>query len=197
MIMYKRLMICLCICFVLCSASVLAQKDIAVLNSSKAQIAQRVTPGSIVAGPSTLPDFNITSASVTGQPMRVQDLLFIPLQITVKNLGRSTSQEFNVGAQGRAIDGNAYGFLYFVPGENQMPDPRYGVSVMGLAGGASKTFNGFLILRAQPINQALNIGTRYQITAMVDYNLDPDSFGYAWGVKESNENNNQLIINYP
>jgi hypothetical protein len=129
--------------------------------------------------------------------MKVQDLLFIPLQITVKNLGGSTSEEFNVGAQGRAIDGNAYGYLYFVAGQAQMPDPRNGVSVMGLGAGASRTFNGYLILRAQPTNQALNIGTRYQITAMVDYNLDPDSFGYAWGVKESNENNNQLIISYP
>lgn len=196
--MYKRFMICLCICLFVCSASVLAQKNIATDKQlDAAQTVQRVTPGSIAAGASLLPDFNITSASVTGQPTRVSDLLFIPLQITVRNLGGNTNEEFNVGAQGRAIDGNAYGFLYFVPGENQMPDPRYGVSVNGLAAGASKTFNGFLILRAQPINQALNVGTTYQITAMVDYNLDPDSFGYAWGVKESNENNNQRIINYP
>jgi len=144
-----------------------------------------------------MPDLTITSASVTSAPIRSGDLLFIPLQITALNQGGITTEEFNVGAEGRAIDGNAYGFIYIVPGENPMPDPRYGVDVRGLAAGASKTFDGLLVLRSQPTNQALNPGTRYTITAMVDYNKDPDQFGYAWGVKESNEDNNQLVVNYP
>ncbi|MFB3765975.1 MAG: hypothetical protein ACE14P_12120 [Methanotrichaceae archaeon] len=196
--MNKRLILCLGICIILCSASVLAQKA-NVKSPDIVQASQNLNPASAVSNLARvqMPDLTVTSASVTGQPVKVQDLLMVPLQITVRNSGGSTTADFNVGAQGRAVDGNAYGYLYYVPGENQMADPRSGVLVNGLAGGASKTFNGFLIMRAQPINQPLNIGTRYQITAMVDYNLDPDSFGYTWGVKESNENNNQLVINYP
>jgi hypothetical protein len=159
------------------------------------------SPYSTVAGmagaTARMPDLTVTSARVTAAPWSYGDLLFIPLQITVKNQGASTNQEFNVGGTGIAVDGNAYGFVYIVPGENHMSDPRYGVSVMGLAGGASKTFNGFLILRPQPITQSLNPGTSYEITTEVDYNHDPDEFGYEWGVKESNEENNGLVIYYP
>lgn len=199
--MYKSLAICLCLCLVLCSTPVLAQKSntqMMEMQKASSSISGPYTTGAGMAGATArMPDLTITSAQVTAAPWSYGDLLFIPLQITMMNQGASTSQEFNVGATGRAVDGNAYGFIYTVPGENHMPDPRYGVSVMGLARGASKTFNGILILRPQPITQPLNPGSRYEITAEVDYNHDPDQFGYAWGVKESNEENNMLVINYP
>jgi hypothetical protein len=197
--MHKMLAICLGICLILCSAPAFADKANTMSEAVKAQ-PSGLTPSAVAGTSGTIarmPDLTITSASVTSAPIRQGDLLFIPLQITVLNQGGSTTQDFNVGAEGRATDGNAYGFIYIVPGENHMPDPRYGVDVMGLSAGASKTYNGLLVLRSQPINQPLNPGTRYSITAMVDYNKDPDQFGYAWGVKESNENNNQLVINYP
>ena len=197
--MYKILTICLSL-LILCSVPAMAEK-------STAQSADIVkAPATIVAPSATasagsalarLPDLIVTSANVTSAPWSYGDLMFIPLQISVKNQGGSTTQEFNVGATGRSVDGNAYGFIFIAPGQNHMPDPRYGVSVMGLVASASKTFNGILILRPQPITQTLNAGTRYQITAEVDYNHDPDSSSYSWGVSESNENNNQLVINYP
>ena len=43
----------------------------------------------------------------------------------------------------------------------------------------------------------MNAGSKYKITAMVDYNLDPDSGYYMWGINETNEVNNKLVINYP
>jgi len=32
---------------------------------------------------------------------------------------------------------------------------------------------------------------------MVDYNLDPDAGYYEWGVRESDDSNNELEITYP
>jgi hypothetical protein len=200
--MHKILAVCLGICIVLCSASAIAQKSIdmsssKVVDGTKASSAM-TNPTDLMAGSKArTPDLIVQSASVTGVPTASGDVVLMPLQITVKNQGGRTSEDFNVGAQGHAVDGNAYGFTYVVIGENHMPDPRYGVLVSGLDAGASKTFNGFLVMRSQPTDQPLNPGTSYEITAMVDYNLDPDSFGYAWGVAESNENNNQLTVNYP
>jgi hypothetical protein len=199
--MYKILALCLGLCLILCASPGFAQKSNPQMMEMQKAYTGMLSPDTAISGTAgtaaRMPDLTITSARVTAAPWSYADLLFIPLQITAKNQGASTSQEFNVGATGRAVDGNAYGFIYIVPGENHMPDPRYGVSVMGLAGGASRTFNGILILRPHPITQSLNPGSRYEITAEVDYNHDPDSFGYAWGVKEGNEDNNVLVINYP
>lgn len=199
--MYKFLALCLGLCLILCSAPGLAQKSNTQMMEMQKGPSSAANPYTTVAGmagaTARMPDLTVTSARVTAAPWSYGDLLFIPLQITAMNQGAGTNQEFNIGATGRAVDGNAYGFVYIVPGENHMSDPRYGVSVVGLAGGASKTLNGFLILRPQPITQQLNPGTSYEITAEVDYNHDPDEFGYEWGVKESNEENNELVINYP
>jgi hypothetical protein len=200
--MYKKLAAILGTLLILCTATAWAQKD----TTSQVMEMKKV-PSSIAGQYSSvvererltpaLPDLTITSARVTGAPWSYGDLLFIPLQITAMNQGAGTNQEFNVGATGRSIGGNAYGFVYIASGESPMSDSRPGISVMGLAKGASKTVNGFLILRPQPITQSLNPGTRYEITAQVDYNLDPDASYYEWGVDESNEGNNELVVNYP
>jgi heme O synthase-like polyprenyltransferase len=75
--MHKGLLICLCLCIVLCSASALNQNNVVDKSISSAQTIQRVTPGSILPGGSTLPDLNITSASVTGSRMSIIDWIYI------------------------------------------------------------------------------------------------------------------------
>ena len=94
--MYKILTICLSL-LILCSVPAMAEK-------STAQSADIVkAPATIVAPSATasagsalarLPDLIVTSANVTSAPWSYGDLMFIPLQITVKNQGGSTTQEF-------------------------------------------------------------------------------------------------------
>jgi len=74
---------------------------------------------------------------------------------------------------------------------------RLGVLVPSLPAGSSKTMSGFLILVANPVTADLEPGSTYKITAMVDYNLDPDSGMYEWGVTETDETNNSKEITYP
>lgn len=145
-----------------------------------------------------LPDLVVESARVTGAPVIIDatKTVLLPLEITVKNTGTAVATNFNVGAQGNAEDGNVYGYWYVVPGEQVMKD-REGVVVASLPVGGTKTFNGFLMMTAQPVNEAMNPGTTYEVTAMVDFNLDPDSGTYEWGVKEISDTNNNKIISYP
>ncbi|MHC1631205.1 MAG: hypothetical protein ACXQT4_02765 [Methanotrichaceae archaeon] len=63
--------------------------------------------------------------------------------------------------------------------------------------GAQKTYQGFLILGPNPITETMQPGTKYEIHAMVDFNLDPDAGYYKWGISETNEDNNELVIYYP
>ncbi|NLV25641.1 MAG: hypothetical protein GXY48_00495 [Methanomicrobiales archaeon] len=145
-----------------------------------------------------LPDLIVESAEVTGAPIVITGAksVLIPLKITVKNTGTGDASDFNVGGDAKAIDGNAYGFWYVVSGQEEM-EGRGGALVSSLSAGNSKTFEGFMILIAQPITAALDPGTTYEIDAMVDYNLDPDSGMYDWGVKENSETNNNKVIYYP
>jgi len=51
------------------------------------------------------PDLTVKSARVTGSPVIFRSAVIVPLEITVANLGSGTSEDFNVGAEGRALDG--------------------------------------------------------------------------------------------
>lgn len=189
----KMLAICIGLCLVLCSGGAFAQKDIASGIKSISQVELKPLDTIAVAGA----DLTVTSAQVLAEPIVLAGpkLVLIPLQITVKNEGTvGVTEDFNVGAVGQATDGNIYGFDFIVPGEDRL---RGGVACPGLAAGASKTYQGLLLLYPQPLTVAMNAGSKYEITAMVDYNLDPDAPYYAWGVDETDEGNNEKTINYP
>jgi len=191
--MYKKLAAIMGVLLILCSVTAMAQKEAATNIATASKIAQMDTSRMQLR---MQPDLMVKSAMVTGVPFRYGDILIMPLQITIANNGAVTSADFNVGAVGSALDGNAYGFDYIVPGEATMAG-RGGVLCSGLAAGAEKTYRGYLFMKPIRVGDAFQPGSRYKIEAMVDYNLDPDSGGYAWGVAESNENNNKLTINYP
>ncbi len=146
------------------------------------------------------PDLIVKSVKVTGDPVvfSYSRTVMIPLEITIANLGSATTQDFNVGAEGWALDGNVYGFDFASPGTETMPE-RGGVLVHGIGAGPAgeKSFTGYLLLGPNPINAPMQPGTSWKIRAMVDYNLDPDAPYYEWGVSESNETNNVREITYP
>jgi hypothetical protein len=193
--MYKILAAFLGICLLLGSAPTWAQKE-AVTEMKALPLDTRIT-SEMAAQLRELPDLTVDSAKVLAAPFPYDGKVLVPLEITISNKGATTDGEFNVGAWGKATDGNAYGFSYFSPGEEVMPDPRGGVLCDGLASGEVKTYQGFLFLGPNPINEPLNPGTKYEIHAMVDYNLDPDASYYEWGVAEKDETNNELVITYP
>ena len=193
--MYKTIAACLSICLILCSAPVWAQKE-AATEMKALPLDTRIT-SETASQLRELPDLTVDSAKVLAPPFTYDGKVLVPLEITVSNLGADTDDEFNVGAWGKSTDGNAYGFSYFSPGEETMSDPRGGVLCKGLAAGEVKTYQGFLFLGPNPVDEPLNPGTTYEIHAMVDYNLDPDASYYEWGVAEKNETNNELVITYP
>jgi len=193
--MYKILAAFLGICLLLGSAPAWAQKE--VVTETKALPLDSRISSEMAASLRELPDLTVESANVLAAPFTYDGNVLVPLEITVTNLGADTGEEFNVGAWGKATDGNAYGFSYFSPGEEVMPDPRGGVLCEELASGEVKTYQGFLFLGPNPVNEPLNPGTKYEIHAMVDYNLDPDASYYEWGVAEKDETNNELVITYP
>ncbi|MDF0590071.1 hypothetical protein [Candidatus Methanocrinis natronophilus] len=142
------------------------------------------------------PDLTVESAQVMGPPLKGLGAVLMPLEIKIKNIGTSAvTEDFNVGAEGWATDGNVYGFDFFVTGETT--HERGGVSVGGLAAGAERTYQGMLLMAPTPLGSEMNSGSRYEIHAMVDYNLDPDAGYYEWGVRETNKTNNALVIYYP
>lgn len=177
--MYKILAAFLGICLLLGSAPAWAQKE--VVTEMKALPLDSRISSEMAASLRELPDLTVESASVLAAPFTYDGNVLVPLEITVTNLGADTEEEFNVGGWGKATDGNAYGFRYFSPGEEIMSDPRGGVLCKGLASGEVKTYQGFLFLGPSPVNEPLNPGTKYEIHAMVDYNLDPDAPYYEWG----------------
>jgi hypothetical protein len=193
--MYKILAACLGICLLLSSAPVWAQKE-AVAEIGSMAMEPRISP-EMAAELREMPDLTVESANVLAAPFTYDGKVLVPLEITVSNLGADTADEFNVGAWGKATDGNAYGFSYFALGEKVMEDPRGGVLCEGLASGEVKTYQGFLFLGPSPVDEPLEPGTQYEIHAMVDYNLDPDASYYEWGVSEKDEANNELVITYP
>jgi hypothetical protein len=187
----KMLAMCIGLCLILCSGGAFAQKSIDPGIISQVEM----KPLDIVAVAGA--DLTVTSAKVLADPIVLAGLklVLVPLEITVENEGTvDVTEDFNVGAEGRATDGNVYGFEFVALGEDRL---RGGVLCTGLAAGASKTYQGFLVLVPQPITAAMQAGSTYEITAMVDYNLDPDAPYYAWGVGETDETNNELTINYP
>jgi hypothetical protein len=190
--MYKILAAFLGICLLLGSAPAWAQKEAIDMRTLDTRITSEMA-----VQLRELPDLTVDSAEVLAAPFTYDGKVLVPLEITVSNQGADTDGEFNVGAWGTATDGNAYGFRYFSPGEEVMPDPRGGVLCKGLAAGEVKTYQGFLFLGPNPVNEPLNPGTKYEIHAMVDYNLDPDASYYEWGVSEKDETNNELVITYP
>jgi hypothetical protein len=189
--MQKKLAAIAGVLLVLCSATAMAaQKEVTAQISPVSNVVQ-------MDRLNVLPDLVVKSAQVTGAPFTYRDIVIMPLRITIANNGAGTSRDFNVGAVGTATDGNAYGFDYIVPGEATMEDPRGGILCHGLAAGVEKTYQGYLFMGPIRVGETLRPGTRYTIDAMVDYNLDPDSGYYEWGVSEKNEGNNKLTINYP
>lgn len=195
--MRKELVLCLCLSLVLLSSAAMAQMPV-VEKASSGAVAELNKRPETAAGAYVLirPDLTVKSARVTGSPVIFRSAVIVPLEITVANLGSGTSEDFNVGAEGRALDGNAYGFDFSGSGYATM-EGRGGVLVHGMRAGEERTFSGLLMLGPSPVNVPLQPGTRWKIRAMVDYNLDPDAGYYEWGVKESDEANNELEITYP
>ncbi|MEA2045497.1 MAG: hypothetical protein U9N48_03065 [Euryarchaeota archaeon] len=188
----KTLALCIGLCLVLSSSMALGEKA-AISDTTKVTRIETVALAKVIG-----PDLTVTSAKVLSDPIVLigPKLVFVPLEITVKNAGTAAvTKDFNVGAEGKATDGNVYGFDYLAPGEDEME--RGGVLCTGLAAGAEKTYCGFLILYPQPITATMQPGSNYEIKAMVDYNLDPDAGHYDWGVSETDETNNELTIYYP
>jgi hypothetical protein len=180
--MYKSAAIWLCIALTVCIMPSLALPDLRISSVS--------VDGDISIA-------NVATGIGTFTPITPpHDEVFIPLSITVVNNGDATADDFNVGGVGRSTDPdtNAYGFIFEGrSGEPTMPDPRYGVIVHGLGAGASTTVRGNLRLWPQPLTDlTLRPGNNFDITAMVDYNLDPDAASYSWGIRESDERNNVM-----
>jgi hypothetical protein len=182
--MYKSAAIWLGIALTLCIMPALALPD---LRIDSARVDGAITIANGVIGIGT---FTPTTPA--------HDEVLIPLAITVVNNGDATTADFNVGGVGKSTDAstNAYGFIFEGrAGEATMPDPRYGVIVHGLGAGESTTVLGTLRLWPQPLTDlTLRPGNNFEITAMVDYNLDPDAASYGWGISESNEGNNRMTI---
>jgi len=184
----KNLVLGIALCAILFSGFAVAQMT-AKLDTSKLTVEK--APLLKVAGP----DLTV-SAQVTGAPLVGTQTVLVPLQITVKNEGTTAvTSDFNVGGWGKATDGNVYGFDYLVSGDTT--HERAGVYVSGLAAGAELTFQGYLVMIPQPLGTVMSAGTKYEIRAMVDFNLDPDASMYQWGVSEIDESNNEQVINYP
>jgi len=199
----KTLALCIGLCLVLSSSMVLGEKA-AIPDTTKMTRVDTVALAKIIGSDLTVtfdPDLTVTSAKVLGDPIVLvgPKLVVVPLEITVKNAGTAdVTEDFNVGAEGWATDGNVFGFHYLAPGEDEMErGGGGGVLCTGLAAGAEKTYRGFLILYSQPITATMQPGSNYEIKAMVDYNLDPDACYYDWGVSETDETNNELTIYYP
>jgi hypothetical protein len=192
--MKKRILaLCLGLSIVLLSSLAFAAPVQTQIDTSKIQVEK--IPG-IIREAAVGPDLTVVSAKVIAAPIVGSTVVSIPLEITIKNKGTiDVTKDFNVGADGSATDGNVYGYEFFVVGETT--HERSGVYVSGLAAGAEKTYQGMLIISPQPQGSQMNAGSKYKIRAMVDYNLDPDSGYYEWGVDETNEANNVQEINYP
>jgi hypothetical protein len=144
------------------------------------------------------PDLTVESVGVTSPPFVAGSFVLVPLEITIGNSGPgNVVDDFNVGAIGWATDGNVMGSEFGASGEEQME--AGGVRVSGLAAGASKTYNGILLLKPQPLTSnnlfpPIEPGSNYIIRAMVDYSLDPDGTDV---IDENDENNNDKEIEYP
>ncbi|MCX8207979.1 MAG: hypothetical protein N3G75_09180 [Methanothrix sp.] len=194
--MHKKLLLSICLCMLL----VLSTAFGADVKTTQAK--EVIKPPDTVISQAQKPDLVVKSVRVTGDPVIFYSgkIVLIPLEITIANLGAATSQDFNVGAEGWAVDGNVYGFDFAGPGTESMPE-RGGILVHGMQSGtrvtAEKSYTGLLLLGPNPINAPPQSGTRWRIKAMVDYNLDPDAFAYEWGVSEANETNNEMEIIYP
>lgn len=195
--MHKKLLLSICFCSLLVLSTAFGA-DVKATQTNVETIKQSGT----AIFQFQKPDLVVKSVRVTSDPVIFYGgkIVLIPLEITIANLGSATNQDFNVGAEGWALDGNVYGFDFAGPGTETMPE-RGGVLVHGMQGGtrvsAEKSYTGLLLLSPNPINAPPQPGTRWKIRAMVDYNLDPDAFAYDWGVSESNETNNEMEIIYP
>lgn len=193
--MYKTLPVIAGLVLILCCASAFAARE----NIASATMAGNLrldNNPTTRTGNLLLPDLAVKSAQVTGIPFTYNDIVIIPLSITITNKGATNpSGDFNVGARGEAIDGNAYGYDFIVPGEAIM-EGRGGILCHGFVA-PEKTYQGYLFLKANPISAPFQPGTKYRIHAMVDYNLDPDAGYSTWGIADRDRSNNDLVINYP
>ena len=193
--MNKKLFMSIGLCMLLLVSTALGA------DVEKTQAKEVIKPSGTAVFQAQKPDLVVKSVRVTSDPVIFHGgkIVLIPLEITIANLGAATTMDFNVGAEGRALDGNVYGFDFAGPGTETMPE-RGGILVHGMPGGmvgAEKSYTGLLLLGPSPINAPPQPGTRWRIRAMVDYNLDPDAFAYEWGVSEANETNNEMEIVYP
>ena len=190
----KTLALCIGLCLVLSSSMALGEKA-AIPDTTKMTRVETVALAKVIGT-----DLTVTSAKVLSDPIVLTglQLVLVPLEMTVKNVGTAdVTKDFEVGAEGRATDGNVYGFNYLALGEDEIErGGRHSVLCKGLAAGAEKTYCGFLILNPQPITATMQPGSNYEIIAMVDCDLDPDHYRQGF-VSETDETNNELTIYYP
>jgi len=117
----------------------------------------------------------------------------VPLKVTVKNFGGSTSNEFKVSTDVKVGDGGMFVKPFTVPGQPDMWYPRQN----GLGAGDEVTFSGNLYV-GHPSGPSL-YGQKANIVAMVDSCSGDEFMPEYCRVKESNEVNNerQTSIEFP
>ena len=141
-----------------------------------------------------LPDLRVTQ--VTAGTPEIKDNgreANVPLTVTVKNFGGSTSSEFKISTDVKVGDGGMFVKPFTVPGQRDIWYPRQN----GLGAGEVATFTGSLYI-GNPSSPSL-YGQKAAIVAMVDSCSGDEFMPDYCRVKESNEANNerQTSIEFP
>lgn len=184
--MYKKMAAIVVVLLILCSATAWAQQ-----KTVRTDTASKMTTGASASSmyAKALPDLTVTSARITSAPFQIGPNVLVPLQIKIKNIGSTdVIEDFFVSSYGGDTDDNVQG--YWMGGSGVVVE-QDSIVVSGLAAGAEKTINCYLMLA--PIRSQPSSG-EYWVDVEVDGTGDPD---FAGNVIESDENNNVLKANYP
>jgi len=144
--------------------------------------------------PSKLPDLRVTQITAGTPDIESNGReANVPLKVTVKNFGGSTSSEFKISTDVKVGDGGMFVKPFTVPGQPDMWYPRQN----GLGAGEEATFSGNLYI-GTPSGPSL-YGQKATIVAMVDSCSGDEFMPDYCRVKESSEVNNerQTSIEFP
>jgi hypothetical protein len=133
-----------------------------------------------------LPDLRVTQ--VTAGTPEIEDNgreADVPLTVTIKNFGGSTSSEFKISTDVKVGDDGTFVKPFTVPGQGDIWYPRQN----GLGAGEEATFSGSLYV-GNPSGSSL-YGQKAIITAKVDSCSGDEFMPEYCRVKESNEANNE------
>ena len=185
--MYKKLATIVGILLILCSATAWAQQKTPTQMSAVSEMATGASASSMYA--KALPDLTIASARITSAPFQMGPNVLVPLQIKIKNIGSTgVTEDFFVSAYGGDTGDNVQG--YWMGGSGVVVE-QDSIVVTGLAAGAEKTINCYLMLVPR---DSRSPSGEYWVDVEVDGTGDPD---FAGNVIESDESNNVMRANYP